>query len=272
MSVHKSEKPARVTLPKLQERARSGEKLVMLTCYDASFAKLSDEAGVDMLLVGDSLGMVIQGHDSTLPVSLEETEYHVRCVARGAEKALVIADMPFGSFQGSPAEAFRSCARMIAAGAQMVKLEGGAVMVETTRFLVERGIPVCAHIGLTPQSVNTIGGYRVQGKQEDAADRLVADAKALEAAGAAIVLMEAMPAAVAKRVTQSLTVPTIGIGAGPDVSGQVLVNYDMLDIYPGRKARFVRNFMHGAPSIKAAIEAYVKAVKDKSYPAPEHCF
>jgi 3-methyl-2-oxobutanoate hydroxymethyltransferase len=272
MSVQKSEKPARVTLPKLQERARSGEKLVMLTCYDASFAKLSDEAGVDMLLVGDSLGMVIQGHDSTLPVSLEETEYHVRCVTRGAERALVIADMPFGSFQGTPAAAFKNCARMMAAGAHMVKLEGGAVMAKTTRFLVDRGIPVCAHIGLTPQSVNTLGGYRVQGRQEAAADKLVADAKKLEEAGAAIVLMEAMPAAVAKRVTEAVSVPTIGIGAGPDVCGQVLVNYDILDIYPGRKARFVKNFLEGAPSVKAAIEAYVKAVKDKTFPAPEHCF
>ncbi len=272
MSVQGAAKPARLTVPKLQERARAGEKLAMLTCYDASFAAISDEAGVDMLLVGDSLGMVIQGHDSTLSVTVEETEYHVRCVARGASRALVIADMPFGSFQESPAQAARNCTRMLAAGAQMVKLEGGAVMAETTRFLVQRGIPVCAHIGLTPQSLNTLGGYRVQGREDDAADRLVADAKALEEAGAAIVLMEAMPAAVARRVTQSLGVPTIGIGAGPDVSGQVLVNYDMLDIYPGRKARFVRNFMAGAPSVKAAIEAYVKAVKDKTYPAPEHAF
>jgi len=215
---------------------------------------------------------VIQGHDSTLPVTIEETEYHVRCVARGSRTALVIGDLPFASFQESPAQAFRNAARLMAAGAGMVKMEGGAPMVETTRFLVDRGIPVCAHIGLTPQSVHTLGGYRVQGKTEDAADRLVAEAKALEAAGAGIVLMEAMPAAVARRVTQSLTVPTIGIGAGPDVSGQVLVNYDMLDIYPGRKARFVRNFMEGAPSVGAAIAAYVKAVKDKSYPAPEHCF
>jgi 3-methyl-2-oxobutanoate hydroxymethyltransferase len=272
MSVQQSDKAVRVTIPKLQERARAGEKLVMLTCYDASFAKLSEEAGVDMLLIGDSLGMVIQGHDSTLAVTVEETEYHVRCVARGSQRALVIADMPFGSFQESPAQAFHNCGRMMAAGAHMVKLEGGATMAETTRFLVDRGIPVCAHIGLTPQSVNTLGGYRVQGKQEDAAAKLVADAKALEAAGAAIVLMEAMPAAVAKRVTESLTVPTIGIGAGPDVSGQVLVNYDILDIYPGRKARFVKNFLEGAPSIKGAIEAYVKAVKSKAYPAPEHSF
>ncbi len=262
----------RVTIPKLQERARSGEKLVMLTCYDASFAAISDAAGVDILLVGDSLGMVIQGMDSTLAVTMEQAEYHTRLVARGSQNALVCADMPFASFQESKEQAFRNAARLVAAGAQMVKLEGGALMVETTRFLVERGVPVCAHIGLTPQSVHTLGGYRVQGKSEDAASRLVADAKALEAAGAAIVLMEAMPAAVARRVTEALAVPTIGIGAGPDVSGQVLVVYDMLDIYPGRKARFVRNFMEGAPSVKAAIEAYVKAVRAKSFPGPEHCF
>ena len=262
----------RTSIPKLQERARAGEKLVMLTCYDASFATLCEQAGVDILLVGDSLGMVIQGHDSTLPVTLDQTEYHVRCVARGSSVPLLVADMPFGSFQESKEQAFASSARMMAAGAQMVKLEGGATMVETTRFLVERGIPVCAHIGLTPQSVHAFGGYRVQGKTEDAAEQLVKDARALEQAGAAFVLMEAMPAALAKRVTESLTVPTIGIGAGVDVSGQVLVIYDMLDIYPGRKARFVKNFMEGQPTVKAAIEAYVKAVKAKTFPAPEHTF
>jgi 3-methyl-2-oxobutanoate hydroxymethyltransferase len=262
----------RVTIPQLQDRARAGEKLAMLTCYDASFAKISEAAGVDMLLVGDSLGMVIQGHDSTLPVTMGETEYHVRCVARGSEKALILADLPFGSFQASKEHAFRNAARLMAAGAQMVKMEGGAPMVETTRFVVDRGIPVCSHIGLTPQSVNTLGGYRVQGRAEEAADRLVADAVALEQAGAAIVLMEAMPAAVAKRVTESLRVPTIGIGAGVDVSGQVLVNYDMLDIFPGRKARFVKNFLAGQPSVSDAIAAYVKAVKDKSFPGPEHSF
>ena len=262
----------RVTMSQLTERARAGEKLAMLTCYDASFAAISDAAGVDMLLIGDSLGMVVQGHDSTLAVTVDQTEYHVRCVARGSKRALVIADMPFGSFQESKEQAFRNCARMMAAGANMVKLEGGALMVETTRFLVERGIPVCAHIGLTPQSVNTLGGYKVQGKTEDSVGRLVADARALEEAGAAIVLMEAMPSTAARRVVDALRVVTIGIGAGPDVSGQVLVNYDMLGIFPGRKARFVRNFMEGAPSVQAAIEAYVKAVKDKSYPAPEHCF
>ena len=262
----------RVTIPKLQERARAGEKLAMLTCYDASFASLSEAAGVDILLIGDSLGMVVQGHDSTLSVSVEETRYHVANVVRGSTTALVVADMPFGSFQESKEQAFRNAAIMMGAGAQMVKLEGGATMVETTAFLVERGIPVCAHIGLTPQSVHTLGGYRMQGRSEGAADQLVADAKALEAAGAAIVLMESMPAAVAKRVTDALTVPTIGIGAGVDVSGQVLVVYDMLDVYPGRKARFVKNFMDGAPSIKAAIEAYVKAVKAKTFPGAEHSF
>ena len=262
----------RHTIPQLQERARAGEKLVMLTCYDASFAAISDEAGVDILLIGDSLGMVIQGRDSTLAVTLEQTEYHVACVARGSTRALVLGDLPFGAYQESPQQAFHSAARLMSAGAGMVKLEGGAHMVETTRFLVERGIPVCSHIGLTPQSVHTLGGYKVQGKSDDAADRLVADAQALEAAGASIVLMEMMPAALAARVTKSLSVPTIGIGAGVDVSGQVLVVYDMLDIYPGKKARFVKNFMQGAPSVKAAIEAYVKAVKAKTYPAAEHSY
>lgn len=264
--------PMRVTLPKLQERARGGEKLAMLTCYDASFAAISDAAGVDILLVGDSLGMVVQGHDSTLPVTMDEMEYHVRLVARGSANALVCADMPFGSFQESREQAFRNAARVMAAGAQMVKLEGGATMVETTRFLVERGVPVCGHIGLTPQSVNTLGGYRVQGRTDDGAAQLLRDAKALGEAGASIVLMEAMPAALARRVTESLPVPTIGIGAGPDVSGQVLVVYDMLDIYPGKKARFVRNFLDGAGSVQGAIEAYVKAVKSKAFPGPEHCF
>jgi len=262
----------RNTIPQLQERARGGEKLAMLTCYDASFAAICDEAGVDILLIGDSLGMVVQGRDSTLAVTLEQTEYHVSCVARGSTRALVLGDLPFGAYQESPQQAFHSAARLMSAGSGMVKLEGGAHMVETTRFLVERGIPVCSHIGLTPQSVHTLGGYKVQGKSDDAADRLVADAQALEAAGASIVLMEMMPAALAARVTKSLDVPTIGIGAGVDVSGQVLVVYDMLDIYPGKKARFVKNFMQGAPSVKAAIEAYVKAVRAKTYPAAEHSY
>ena len=270
MSVHAT--VARVTIPQLQKRAREGEKLVMLTCYDASFAAISDEAGVDMLLIGDSLGNVIQGMDHTLAVTIEETEYHTRAVVRGSKRALVVADMPFGSFQESPQQAFRNAARLLGAGAQMVKIEAAGHMVETVRFLVERGVPVCAHVGLTPQSVHSLGGHRVQGRGDEAAERLVDESRALAEAGAAIVLLEAVPNAVGKRVTEAVGVPTIGIGAGPDCSGQVLVNYDILDIYPGKKARFVKNFLAGQPSVRDAIAAYVRAVKDKSYPAPEHCF
>lgn len=262
----------KITLHTLMQKAAAGEKLAMLTCYDASFATLMDECGVDLLLVGDSLGMVIQGEGSTLPVSLEAMEYHTRAVARGAQRSFIVADLSFGCYQASPEQAFISAARLMAAGAQMVKLEGGALMADTVRFLVDRGIPVCAHIGLTPQSVNTLGGYRVQGKSEADAARLLDDAKTLEAAGAAIVLMEAMPAQLARQVSEALTVPTIGIGAGPDCGGQVLVVYDMLNIYPGKKARFVKDFMADADSIPAAIRAYVEQVKAGTFPAPEHCF
>jgi 3-methyl-2-oxobutanoate hydroxymethyltransferase len=262
----------RTTVSSLQKMAVEGQKIAMLTCYDASFAALMDEAGVDVLLVGDSLGMVIQGEDSTLPVTMEQMEYHTRIVARGAKKALVLADMPFGSYQESPQQAFRNAARLMAAGAHMVKLEGGATMLEATRFLVKHGIPVCAHIGLTPQSVNALGGYKVQGKTDAQAQQLKADALALQEAGAAIVLMEMVPAKLASEIAQSLNVPTIGIGAGVGTSGQVLVVYDMLSVYPGKKARFVKNFMAGAGSIHGAIEAYVAAVKNQSFPAEEHAF
>jgi 3-methyl-2-oxobutanoate hydroxymethyltransferase len=262
----------RTTVTSLQKLAAEGQKIAMLTCYDASFAAVMDEAGVDVLLIGDSLGMVIQGEESTLPVTMEQMEYHTRIVARGAKKALVLADMSFGSYQEGPQQAFRNAARLMAAGAHMVKIEGGATMVETTRFLVDRGIPVCAHIGLTPQSVNTLGGYKVQGKGDEAAQQLMAEALALQAAGAGMVLMEMVPAKLAAEVTAALKVPTIGIGAGVGTSGQVLVVYDMLGVYPGKKARFVRNFMNGSGSILAAIEAYVAAVKNQSFPADEHSF
>lgn len=262
----------RTTVTSLQKAAAEGHKIAMLTCYDASFATLMDDAGVDVLLVGDSLGMVIQGEDSTLPVTMEQMEYHTRIVARGAKQALVLADMPFGSYQEGPQQAFRNAARLMAAGAHMVKLEGGATMVDTTRFLVDRGIPVCGHIGLTPQSVNTLGGYKVQGKGDEAAQRLKAEALALQAAGASLVLMEMVPATLAADITEALTVPTIGIGAGVGTSGQVLVVYDMLGVYQGKKARFVRNFMDGSPTILAAIQAYVAAVKNQSFPADDHSF
>jgi 3-methyl-2-oxobutanoate hydroxymethyltransferase len=262
----------RYTLAHFREMRARGEKIVMLTCYDASFAALCDEAGVEILLVGDSLGMVIQGHDSTLPVTLDEMEYHVRCVARGSRQALVLGDLPFASYQASREQAYLSAARLMAAGATAVKLEGGRTMLDTVRFLAERGIPVCGHVGLTPQSVHRLGGYRVQGRGDDGAQRVLDDAKAVEEAGAAMVVLAAIPAALASAVTETVSIPTIGIGAGRDCSGQVLVLYDMLDVYPGRKGRFVRNFMDGAESVQAAIRRYVAAVKDRTFPGPEHVF
>lgn len=270
MSVHTDHR--RRTPLDLAAQRRRGERIAVLTAYEASFARLCDAAGVDALIVGDSLGMVVQGHDSTLPVRLEDMAYHVACVRRGSERALIVADMPFGSFQESPALAYRNGVRLMQAGAQMVKIEGGAEMVPTTRFLVERGIPVCGHVGLTPQAVHVLGGYRVQGRDENSAARLIADARAQQAAGAALLVVEAVPAALGAELTAALDIPTIGIGAGPDCSGQVLVLHDILAISSGRQARFVRNFMAGAPSIAGALDAFVAAVRDGSYPAPEHCY
>jgi 3-methyl-2-oxobutanoate hydroxymethyltransferase len=261
-----------VTLPRLMQMREAGEAIAMLTCYDASFAALMDACGVDSLLVGDSLGMVVQGEISTLPVTLEQVAYHTRCVARGVRAAWLIADMPFGSYQGGPAIACDNAVKLMQAGAQMVKLEGGAWLAPTVAFLVERGIPVCTHLGLTPQSVHALGGYRIQGKTDDSAARLIADAKALQDAGAAMLVLELIPAAVAVRITEALRIPTIGIGAGNRCSGQVLVMHDMLDVYPGKKPRFVRNFARDAGGIRAAFEAYVTAVKDRSFPAAEESY
>jgi len=251
---------------------QDGDKITMLTCYDASFAALLDAAGVDTLLIGDSLGMVLQGHDSTLPVTLRDIAYHTACVARGAKRALIIGDMPFGTFQVSPAQAFENAAQLMAAGAQMVKIEGGETMAETIAFLTARGVPVCGHLGLTPQSVHQLGGFRVQGKSESQAQRLIAEAKMVQDAGASMIVLELIPAALAREVTAQLRIPTIGIGAGVDCSGQVLVLHDMLDIYPGKKAKFVKNFLQGAGSIQGAIEAFVREVKAKTFPGPEHSF
>jgi len=262
----------RTTLTKLQSMRDKGEKIAVLTCYDASFATLLEAQGVDVLLVGDSLGMVLQGHETTLPVTLDDMSYHTACVARGSSQAYIISDMPFGTFQASPQEAFAHTARLLVAGAQMVKLEGGAAMVGTVRFLTERGIPVCGHIGLTPQSVHQLGGYRVQGKESAAAQKLLEDAVALEQAGAGMIVLEAIPSLLAAEITAALSIPTIGIGAGAACSGQVLVLHDMLDIYPGKKARFVKNYMQGASSIAAAVASYVAEVKAGSFPAQEHTF
>ncbi len=269
MSVHSTTR--RLTQLDLAKMRSAGEKIAVLTCYDSSFARLCDATGVEVLLVGDSLGMVLQGHDSTLPVTVDDMAYHTRAVAKGAQRALVAADMPWSSYQESPVQAYRNAAKLMAAGAQMVKLEGGVEMAETVAFLTQRGIPVWAHVGLTPQYLHTLGGYRVQGRG-DAAAKVLADARAHTVAGAALLLLEAIPSELAAQVTAENGIPTIGIGAGKDCSGQVLVLHDMLDVTSGKKARFVKNFMAGQTSIAAAIAAYVAAVKDGSFPAPEHCY
>ncbi len=263
--------PKAVTIPSLNAMKANGARISMLTCYDASFAALMDRNGVEVLLIGDSLGMVCNGHQSTLPVTVAEVAYHTAAVARGNKSAMVLADMPFGAY-GTPEAAFNNAVQLIQAGAHMVKLEGGAWLADTVRFLTERAIPVCAHLGLTPQSVHQLGGYKVQGKTIESADQLKADAKLLQAAGASMLVLEAIPATLGKEVTELLAIPTIGIGAGPDCSGQVLVMHDLLGVFPGRKARFVKNFMDGQTTIDAAIGAYVGAVRDGSFPGPEHCF
>jgi 3-methyl-2-oxobutanoate hydroxymethyltransferase len=266
-----SNKP--ITLPELARMKREGEKIAMLTGYDASFAALEDRCGADVILVGDSLGNVIQGKTSTLPVTMEHMVYHTACVAQQALRPMVVGDLPFGAFHESKEQAIRNAGRLLAAGAEMVKLEGGEVMAETVRFMTERGVPVCAHIGLTPQSVHALGGYRVQGRDEASAARMKNDALALEQAGAALMVLEMVPSALAGEITRLLKAcATIGIGAGPECDGQVLVLYDMLGLYPGRKGRFVKDFMAEAQSIEGAVKAYVQAVKDGSFPAPEHCY
>lgn len=238
-----------ITISHLTALHSRGEKIAVLTCYDASFAALLNQCGVEVLLVGDSLGMVCQGHSSTL----------------------LMADLPAGGF-ASPAETYRQATTLMQAGAHMVKLEGGGWQADTVHFLTQRGIPVCGHLGLMPQSIHQLGGYKIQGKTIESAAALKADASALQAAGAAMLLLEAIPSALGQQVTQALSIPTIGIGAGPDCSGQVLVLHDLLDVFPGQKPRFVKNFMAGQSSIQAAITDYVAAVKAKTFPAAEHCF
>ncbi|WP_322050977.1 3-methyl-2-oxobutanoate hydroxymethyltransferase [Paraburkholderia bannensis] len=260
-----------VTVPKLQTMRDAGEKIAMLTCYDASFSALCDRAGVDTVLIGDSLGNVLQGHTTTLPVTLDDIAYHTASVARAQTKALIIADLPFGTF-GTPEDAFASSVKLMRAGAQMVKIEGGEWLAPTVKMLVERAVPVCAHIGLTPQSVHAFGGFKVQGKTDAAAAQLVRDAIALQDAGAQLVVIEAVPSALGAEVTKQLRIPTIGIGAGPDCSGQVLVLHDMLGIFPGKRPRFVKDFMEGQPNIESAVRAYVTAVKEGTFPGPEHVF
>ncbi len=244
----------------------AGEKIAMLTCYDAMFAHLLDEAGVDVLLVGDSLGTVLQGHPTTLPVSMDEMVYHTASVARGNRTAWLVADMPFGSYQSSTESALHNAVRLMQAGAHMVKLEGGGWTAPIVQRMVDRGIPVCAHLGFTPQSVHALGGYRVQGREESGGNQLRQHAEELAAAGAGMIVIEMIPAALARDLTQKLTVPVIGIGAGVGCSGQVLVMHDMLGLSFGKTPRFVRDFLEGNSSIENAVRQYVADVKAGSFP------
>ena len=255
-----------VTLHRLREMHAAREKIAMLTCYDASFARVLDEAGVESLLVGDSLGMVLQGRRTTLAVTVDEMAYHTACVARANRTAWLIADLPFGSYQDSAESAIRNASRLMQQGAHMVKLEGGGWTAPIVRMLVDRGIPVCAHLGFTPQSVHALGGFRVQGREEAAARVLRCHAEELAAAGADMLVLEMVPALVARDLTESLSIPVIGIGAGVGCSGQVLVLHDMLGLTGGAPFRFVRNFMDGSSSIEAAVKRYVADVKGGLFP------
>jgi 3-methyl-2-oxobutanoate hydroxymethyltransferase len=255
-----------ITLHRLREMHAAGEKIAMLTCYDAAFARVLDEAGADSLLVGDSLGNVLQGRSSTLGVSIEEMAYHTGCVARGNSTAWIVADLPFGSYQESAEVAMRNAALLMEQGAHMVKLEGGGWTAPIVRFLVERGVPICAHLGFTPQSVHALGGYRVQGRGEAAAEVLRRHAQEMAEAGAAMLVLEMVPAAFARELTKTLPIPTIGIGAGAGCSGQVLVLYDMLGLTGGEPLRFVRNFLDGSAGIGAAAQKYVADVKAGRFP------
>ena len=269
MNTHKS--GSNITLSTLRDIKQRGEKFTCLTAYDACFASILSEAGVEVLLIGDSLGMVLQGHDSTLPVTMDDMIYHTQCVNRGNKGSLLMADLPFMSY-ASETQTLENAAALMRAGAHMVKLEGGAWIANTTKLLAERGIPVCAHMGLTPQSVNRIGGFYVQGRDTAQAQKILQEAQLLEDSGANILLLECVPKSLAKTITESVNVPVIGIGAGPDTTAQIMVLHDVLGISP-ITPRFVKNFLVGSKNgIPGAIKAYVKAVKEKAFPTNDHCF
>lgn len=260
-----------VTLPQLREKKRAGERIVVVTAYDASFAAQADLAGVDVVLVGDSLGMVVQGKSSTLSVSMDAMAYHTGAVARGLRSALLIADMPFMSF-ASAERAYDAAARLMGSGAAMVKLEGGGWVNEVIARLSERDVPVCAHLGLTPQSVHKLGGYKVQGREEAQAEQLLQQAQEVAAAGAELLVLECVPAALAQRITATVSIPTIGIGAGPHCDGQVLVLHDLLGVTVGKRPRFTKDFLAGRGSVREAFAAYAAAVRSGEFPAAEHSF
>jgi len=277
-SSYASDSPDRqtVTVSSLRSMKQQGDKIAMLTAYDASFAAILEQAGVDIILVGDTLGMVVQGHDTTIPVSVDDVAYHTRMVSRACRHALVVADMPFMSFS-DPQRALDNATRLMQeGGARMVKLEGGGHVIEVVANLSRHGIPVCAHLGLQPQAVHKLGGYRVQGRDEASADEILREARAMQDAGADIVLLECVPESLAKKITESLSIPTIGIGAGIDCDGQVLVLYDILGISPGHLPRFAKNFLSDLPganaSIQAAVRSYVEAVKQRRFPDDKHSF
>lgn len=261
----------RMTLTTLQKAKAEGRPFSMLTAYDATFARTMEMAGIDVLLVGDSLGMVSQGHASTVPVTLDDMAYHTAAVARGTEKAIIVGDLPYMTYANID-EATRNATRLMQAGANMVKMEGGIWLADTVRHLAERGVPVCGHVGLTPQSADALGGYRVQGKTPEDAAKILADAKALDEAGAALLVVECVPSALGKQLAESVAMPVIGIGAGPDTDGQVLVMHDMLGLGDGPRPRFAKNYMDQANTIPDAFAAYAEEVRARSYPAPEHCY
>jgi 3-methyl-2-oxobutanoate hydroxymethyltransferase len=271
MSAH-NDKVSKVTTRTLKEMKATGEKIASLTAYDAAFAHVLDGAGMDFILVGDSVGMVVQGRDTTIPVTVDEMVYHTQLVVRGTQRAMVMADMPFMSYS-SPGDCLHNAARLMKeGGAEIVKLEWGGLEIPMVSRLTECGIPVCAHLGLTPQAIHKFGGYRVQGREAATAKKMLADARALEAAGADVLLLECVPTPLAAEITRNAGVPVIGIGAGPEVDGQILVLYDILDIYPGKRTRFSKNYMSGAASIHAAVEQYVAEVKTVAFPTSEYAF
>ena len=261
---------AKITISTLEKMKAAGEKFACITAYDATFARLVADAGAETMLVGDSLGMVLQGHDSTIPVTIADMAYHTSCVVRGANGSLVMADMPFMSYS-NPDEAMANATLLMQAGAQMVKMEGGVWLSETIDALVQRGIPVCAHLGLTPQSVNAFGGYRVQGRTPKEAKSILADAVEIQDAGASLLVLECVPSPLAADISSKLDIPVIGIGAGPDTDAQVLVMHDLLGLST-HTPRFVENFMAGQGSIQDALRAFVEAVKSGDYPRPEHAY
>jgi 3-methyl-2-oxobutanoate hydroxymethyltransferase len=262
--------PQALTVTDLARMKRGGEKIACLTAYDASFSALIDAAGIDVILVGDSLGMVIQGHDSTLPVSMDDMVYHTRCVSRARQRAFVIADLPFMSYTTPLSAAANAALLMQQGGAQMVKLEGARR--RAISFLADQGVPVCGHLGLLPQSINQLGGYKVQGKEQAAAEKILHDAQQLEQAGISLLVLECIPASLAALVSRQLQIPVIGIGAGVDCDGQVLVLYDMLDISGGKRPRFSKNFLEESGSIQAAVSQYIADVKSARFPSPEQSY